>query len=187
MINNTLQARQPNKRSVGLSSLLGSNALFTRAERKKRTGCTKGGCGNGPGRPLGPGNGPGSNNGGTTVIIIKPGGGGSSGGSSSGSYTTGGGGSGCSFNGCGGGGSGGGGGLNLDCQCDWLFNDHGQGNCNIGASSHTSDRWCYVAKKVGNKFVDPRWACPDSKASTVHHGRYWSNVACNTPAPRNYG
>eukprot|EP00088_Acartia_fossae_P044194 TRINITY_DN4684_c0_g1_i5.p1 TRINITY_DN4684_c0_g1~~TRINITY_DN4684_c0_g1_i5.p1 ORF type:complete len:215 (-),score=27.09 TRINITY_DN4684_c0_g1_i5:609-1253(-) len=71
-----------------------------------------------------------------------------------------------------------------NCQCDWLFNDHGQGNCNVGASSHTSDRWCYVKTKVNGKWIDPQWACPDSKASSVHHGRYWSNTACNTQAPR---
>jgi len=70
-----------------------------------------------------------------------------------------------------------------NCQCDWLFNDHGQGNCNVGARSHTSDRWCYVSTKVNGKWVEPQWTCPDSRASTVHHGRYWSNVACNTAAP----
>jgi len=68
-----------------------------------------------------------------------------------------------------------------NCQCDYLFNSAGQGNCNIGASSHTSDRWCYVATDVNGKWVEPQWACPDSVQSDVHHGRYWSRVACDTP------
>eukprot|EP00092_Neocalanus_flemingeri_P013331 GFUD01014372.1.p1 GENE.GFUD01014372.1~~GFUD01014372.1.p1 ORF type:complete len:232 (+),score=37.99 GFUD01014372.1:160-855(+) len=68
-----------------------------------------------------------------------------------------------------------------NCQCDYLFNSAGQGNCNIGASSHTSDRWCYVSTDVNGKWVEPQWACPDSVQSDVHHGRYWSRVACDTP------
>jgi len=70
-----------------------------------------------------------------------------------------------------------------NCQCDYLFNSAGQGNCNIGARSHTSDRWCYVSTKVNGKWIEPQWACPDSVQSDVHHGRYWSRVACDTPKP----
>merc|ERR1711935_237862 len=68
-----------------------------------------------------------------------------------------------------------------NCQCDYLYNSAGQGNCNIDARSHTSDRWCYVANKVGHEHIEPQWACPDSVTSDVHHGRYWSRVACDTP------
>merc|ERR1719184_330994 len=68
-----------------------------------------------------------------------------------------------------------------NCQCDYLFNSAGQGNCNVGARSHTSDRWCYVSTDVGGVWVEPQWACPDSVQSDVHHGRYWSRVACDTP------
>lgn len=116
-----------------------------------------------------------------------------SGGCGGGGYSSGG----CGSGGCGGGGyssggcgSGGCGGSTVivssaasypNCQCDWLFNDAGQGNCNIGASSQTADRWCYVSNKVNGKWVEAQWACPDSRASDVHHGRYWSNVACDTP------
>merc|ERR1719481_718892 len=68
-----------------------------------------------------------------------------------------------------------------NCQCDYLFNSAGQGNCNVGARSHTSDRWCYVSTDVNGKWVEPQWACPDSVKSDVHHGRFWSRVACDTP------
>merc|ERR1711936_797686 len=64
-----------------------------------------------------------------------------------------------------------------NCQCDYLFNSAGQGNCNIGARSHTSDRWCYVSTDVNGQWVEAQWACPDSVHSDVHHGRYWSRVA----------
>jgi hypothetical protein len=54
----------------------------------------------------------------------------------------------CGSGGCGGYGSSSGGTVVVtsaasypNCQCDWLFNDAGQGNCNIGASSHTADRY----------------------------------------------
>jgi len=70
-----------------------------------------------------------------------------------------------------------------NCQCDYLFNSAGQGNCNVGARSHTSDRWCYVSTEVNGKWVEPQWACPDSVKSDVHHGRFWSHVACDTPKP----
>lgn len=68
-----------------------------------------------------------------------------------------------------------------NCQCDYLFNSAGQGNCNVGARSHTSDRWCYVSTEVNGKWVEPQWACPDSVKSDVHHGRFWSHIACDTP------
>ena len=54
-----------------------------------------------------------------------------------------------------------------DCQCDFLFNSAGQGNCNsVGSTSHTRDRWCYVVEQV-----EAGWVCPDAVASDVHHGR----------------
>ena len=85
-----------------------------------------------------------------------------------------------------------------NCQCDFLFNKAGQGNCNeAGAKSHTSDRWCYIAEDVNGKWVEAQWACPDAVRSDVHSGRYkhsnvqfhfykfesryWSRVACDTP------
>merc|ERR1719462_353241 len=75
-----------------------------------------------------------------------------------------------------------------NCQCSYLFNTHGQGNCNgQGARSYTSDRWCYVASKVNGNWVEPQWACPDSVPSDVHHGRFWSRVACDTPGTHHHG
>jgi len=69
-----------------------------------------------------------------------------------------------------------------NCQCSYLFNTHGQGNCNgQGSRSYTSDRWCYVASEVNGQWVEAQWACPDSVPSDVHHGRFWSRVACDTP------
>ena len=59
-----------------------------------------------------------------------------------------------------------------DCQCDYLFNKAGQGNCNAaGARSHTSDRWCYIAEDVSGRWIEAQWACPDAVRSDVHHGR----------------
>ena len=59
-----------------------------------------------------------------------------------------------------------------DCQCDYLFNRAGQGNCNAaGARSHTSDRWCYIAEDVNGQWVEAQWACPDAVRSEVHGGR----------------
>ena len=59
-----------------------------------------------------------------------------------------------------------------DCQCDFLFNRAGQGNCNAaGARSHTSDRWCYIAQEVSGRWVEPQWACPDAVRSDVYSGR----------------
>merc|ERR1711915_149099 len=69
-----------------------------------------------------------------------------------------------------------------NCQCDYLFNKAGQGNCNeSGARSHTSDRWCYIAEDVHGKWVEAQWACPDAIRSDVHSGRFWSRLACDTP------
>ena len=90
-----------------------------------------------------------------------------------------------------------------DCQCDYLFNSAGQGNCNAaGARSHTSDRWCYIAEDVNGKWIEAQWACPDAVRSDVHSGRsektttiegtthsvikylycrFWSRTACDTP------
>lgn len=69
-----------------------------------------------------------------------------------------------------------------NCQCDYLFNKAGQGNCNeSGARSHTSDRWCYIAEDVNGQWVEAQWACPDSVRSDVHTGRFWSRLACDTP------
>ena len=59
-----------------------------------------------------------------------------------------------------------------DCQCDYLFNRAGQGNCNAaGARSLTSDRWCYVAQDINGRWVEAQWACPDAVRSDVHSGR----------------
>ena len=59
-----------------------------------------------------------------------------------------------------------------DCQCDYLFNRAGQGNCNAaGARSHTSDRWCYIAEDLNGRWVEAQWACPDAVRSDVHTGR----------------
>ena len=59
-----------------------------------------------------------------------------------------------------------------DCQCDYLFNNAGQGNCNAaGARSHTQDRWCYIAEEVNGRWIEAQWACPDAVRSDVHHGR----------------
>ena len=71
----------------------------------------------------------------------------------------------------------------------------GQGNCNVGAHSATADLWCYIQEDLPNGlWIDPRAACPDARASTIKKGKFWSNVACNTPslssgghAPRNSG
>merc|ERR1712115_167092 len=69
-----------------------------------------------------------------------------------------------------------------NCQCDYLFNGKGQGNCNgHGARSYTSDRFCYVSENVGGQWIEAQWACPDAVGSDVHHGRFWSRVACDTP------
>jgi len=109
-----------------------------------------------------------------------------------------------------------------NCQCSYLFNTHGQGNCNgKGSRSYTSDsylsryathnaylsntpqsphirqrklrhglssdRWCYVASDVNGQWVEAQWACPDSVPSDVHHGRFWSRVACDTPGTHHHG
>ena len=59
-----------------------------------------------------------------------------------------------------------------DCQCDFLFNRAGQGNCNAaGARSHTSDRWCYIAQELNGRWVEAQWACPDAVRSDVYSGR----------------
>ena len=58
----------------------------------------------------------------------------------------------------------------------------GQGNCNVGGYSVTHDRWCYVKTKNSHgRYINPRHVCPDAQKSDVHYGRYWSNVACDTP------
>ena len=59
-----------------------------------------------------------------------------------------------------------------NCQCEYLFNSAGQGNCNeAGATSLTSDRWCYIAEDVNGQWVEAQWACPDAVKSDVHSGR----------------
>ena len=37
------------------------------------------------------------------------------------------------------------------------------------------------------QWLNPWKVCPDAKESKVHHGRYWSNVACNNDFTRNKG
>ncbi|TRY75026.1 hypothetical protein TCAL_15592 [Tigriopus californicus] len=70
-----------------------------------------------------------------------------------------------------------------NCQCDWVFNHEGEGNCNVGGWKSTSDRWCYVkTKSPSGAWLDPLSVCPDAVTSNVHHGKYWSRLACNTPA-----
>lgn len=52
-----------------------------------------------------------------------------------------------------------------------------------GAKSHSKDQWCYIAEYVNGRNVEAQTACPDSVRSSVHTGRFWSRVACETPPP----
>ena len=36
-------------------------------------------------------------------------------------------------------------------------------------------------------YQNPWKVCPDARQSKVHHGRYWSNVACNNDFTRGKG
>merc|ERR1711915_94792 len=71
-----------------------------------------------------------------------------------------------------------------NCQCEYIFNKLGQGNCNSGATQKTDDEWCYVAVEFHENPVNPLLDCPDAVASNVYQGRYWSHVACDTPKPK---
>ena len=73
----------------------------------------------------------------------------------------------------------------IDCT---LRFSAGQGNCNVGSRQHTKDRWCYInTKSSSGAWLNPTSVCPDARSSKVHHGRYWSNVACDTPVRGNGG